>query len=168
MILFSTLGGIAAFGPMGFIIGPILAAVFVTSWEIFGTAFEDVIPVAQPIVLTDGKARRRRRPRRSSSRRQNTCPKRSRVARPLAAVGEIEAEEDAAVAPKQSPSRARSRASAERRASAPPGRRRRRSRRRGGQDLEAVTGLHRQQVPIAEAEVADPRSVWPPPSVRIR
>ena len=29
MILFSTLGGIAAFGPMGFIIGPILAAVFV-------------------------------------------------------------------------------------------------------------------------------------------
>ena len=56
MILFSTLGGIAAFGPMGFIIGPILAAVFVTSWEIFGTAFGDVIPVAQPILLTDGQA----------------------------------------------------------------------------------------------------------------
>jgi len=55
MILFSTLGGIAAFGPMGFIIGPILAAVFVTSWEIFGTAFGDVIPVAQPILLTDDK-----------------------------------------------------------------------------------------------------------------
>ena len=53
MILFSTLGGIAAFGPMGFIIGPILAAVFVTSWEIFGTAFGDVIPVVQPILLTD-------------------------------------------------------------------------------------------------------------------
>ena len=56
MILFSTLGGIAAFGPMGFIIGPILAAVFVTSWEIFGTAFGDVIPVEQPIHLTDGHA----------------------------------------------------------------------------------------------------------------
>jgi predicted PurR-regulated permease PerM len=55
MILFSTLGGITAFGPMGFIIGPILAAVFVTSWEIFGTAFGDVIPVAQPILLTDTK-----------------------------------------------------------------------------------------------------------------
>jgi predicted PurR-regulated permease PerM len=54
MILFSTLGGIAAFGPMGFIIGPILAAVFVVAWEIFGTAFGDVIPVAQPILLTDG------------------------------------------------------------------------------------------------------------------
>jgi predicted PurR-regulated permease PerM len=55
MILFSTLGGIGAFGPMGFIIGPILAAVFVTSWEIFGAAFGDVIPVAQPILITDGK-----------------------------------------------------------------------------------------------------------------
>jgi predicted PurR-regulated permease PerM len=54
MILFATLGGIAAFGPMGFIIGPILAAVFVVSWEIFGTAFGDVIPVTQPILLTDG------------------------------------------------------------------------------------------------------------------
>jgi predicted PurR-regulated permease PerM len=54
MILFATLGGIAAFGPMGFIIGPILAAVFVVSWEIFGTAFGDVIPVPQPILLTDG------------------------------------------------------------------------------------------------------------------
>ena len=56
MILFSTLGGIAAFGPMGFIIGPILAAVFVTSWEIFGAAFGDVIPVTPPILLTDDQA----------------------------------------------------------------------------------------------------------------
>jgi predicted PurR-regulated permease PerM len=56
MILFATLGGIAAFGPLGFIIGPILAAVFVTSWEIFGAAFGDMIAVDQPIVLTDGKA----------------------------------------------------------------------------------------------------------------
>jgi predicted PurR-regulated permease PerM len=55
MILFSTLGGIAAFGPMGFIIGPILAAVFITSWEIFGTAFGDVLPASQPIVITDGR-----------------------------------------------------------------------------------------------------------------
>ena len=53
MILFSTLGGIAAFGPLGFIIGPILAAVFITSWEIFGATFSDVIPVARPILITD-------------------------------------------------------------------------------------------------------------------
>lgn len=54
MILFSTLGGIAAFGPMGFLIGPILASVFVASWEIFGSAFGDVLPVARPILITDG------------------------------------------------------------------------------------------------------------------
>jgi predicted PurR-regulated permease PerM len=54
MILFSTLGGIATFGPMGFLIGPILASVFVASWEIFGSAFGDVLPVAPPVLLTDG------------------------------------------------------------------------------------------------------------------
>jgi hypothetical protein len=27
------------FGAMGFILGPILAALFVTAWEMFGTAF---------------------------------------------------------------------------------------------------------------------------------
>ena len=56
MILFSTLGGIAAFGPMGFLIGPILAAVFIASWEIFGSAFGDVLPAAQPILITDSGA----------------------------------------------------------------------------------------------------------------
>jgi predicted PurR-regulated permease PerM len=43
MILFSTLGGLIVFGPAGFIIGPVLAGLFVTSWEIFGSAFGDVI-----------------------------------------------------------------------------------------------------------------------------
>lgn len=36
VILFSTLGGIITFGPIGFIVGPILAGLFITSWEIFG------------------------------------------------------------------------------------------------------------------------------------
>jgi predicted PurR-regulated permease PerM len=50
MILFSTLGGLIAFGPIGFIVGPVLAGLFVTSWEIFGTAYRDVIhPVTGPI-----------------------------------------------------------------------------------------------------------------------
>lgn len=44
MILFSTLGGIALFGFIGFIIGPIVAALFVTVWEIYGVAFKDVLP----------------------------------------------------------------------------------------------------------------------------
>jgi predicted PurR-regulated permease PerM len=43
LILFSTLGGILAFGPLGFIIGPILAGLFVTSWEIFAVAYRDVL-----------------------------------------------------------------------------------------------------------------------------
>lgn len=41
MIFFSTLGGLMLFGAMGFIVGPILAALFVTVWEMFGTAFHD-------------------------------------------------------------------------------------------------------------------------------
>jgi predicted PurR-regulated permease PerM len=44
LILFSTLGGILLFGVAGFIIGPILAALFVTIWEIYGTVFKDVLP----------------------------------------------------------------------------------------------------------------------------
>lgn len=43
LILFSTLGGILAFGPLGFIIGPILAGLFVTSWDIFAVAYRDVL-----------------------------------------------------------------------------------------------------------------------------
>jgi predicted PurR-regulated permease PerM len=39
MIFFSTLGGIMLFGVMGFIAGPILAALFVTAWDMFATAF---------------------------------------------------------------------------------------------------------------------------------
>ena len=40
LIFFSTLGGLMMFGVMGFIVGPILAALFVTVWEMFGTAFQ--------------------------------------------------------------------------------------------------------------------------------
>jgi predicted PurR-regulated permease PerM len=43
LILFSTLGGLFAFGPVGFIIGPILAGLFVTSWELFGQAYRDML-----------------------------------------------------------------------------------------------------------------------------
>jgi predicted PurR-regulated permease PerM len=39
VILFSTLGGIITFGPIGFIVGPILAGLFVTSWEIFAVSY---------------------------------------------------------------------------------------------------------------------------------
>lgn len=50
VILFSTFGGIFAFGAVGFIVGPILAGLFVTIWEIFGSAYRDVIhPETGPI-----------------------------------------------------------------------------------------------------------------------
>lgn len=39
LIFFSTLGGLLLFGGMGFILGPVLAALFVTVWEMFGVAF---------------------------------------------------------------------------------------------------------------------------------
>jgi predicted PurR-regulated permease PerM len=43
MIFFSTLGGLLMFGVMGFIVGPILAALFVTVWDMFATAFRSSI-----------------------------------------------------------------------------------------------------------------------------
>jgi predicted PurR-regulated permease PerM len=40
MIFFGTLGGITLFGLIGFIIGPIIAALFVTIWDIYGDVFK--------------------------------------------------------------------------------------------------------------------------------
>jgi predicted PurR-regulated permease PerM len=54
VILFSTLGGILAFGPVGFIVGPILAGLFVTSWEIFAVAYRDVLKDANPRIIPAG------------------------------------------------------------------------------------------------------------------
>ncbi|MGD9310122.1 MAG: AI-2E family transporter [Desulfosarcina sp.] len=44
MIFFGTLGGIFMFGMVGVIIGPIIAALFVTIWEIYGQAFAGILP----------------------------------------------------------------------------------------------------------------------------
>ncbi len=44
MIFFSTLGGLLTFGMSGFIIGPIIAALFVTVWEIYGVEFQHWLP----------------------------------------------------------------------------------------------------------------------------
>lgn len=44
MIFFSTLGGLLMFGFMGFVIGPIIAALFVTLWELYGDEFRDWLP----------------------------------------------------------------------------------------------------------------------------
>lgn len=44
VVLVSTLGGLLLFGPLGFIVGPIIAALFVTVWELYGVAFADFLP----------------------------------------------------------------------------------------------------------------------------
>jgi predicted PurR-regulated permease PerM len=49
LILLGTLGGLLVFGATGIIIGPIIAALFVTVWDIYGTAFKDVLPATTPI-----------------------------------------------------------------------------------------------------------------------
>ena len=53
MILFGTLGGIIMFGIVGMIIGPIIAALFVTIWEIYGIAFKDVLPEVEMFAEPD-------------------------------------------------------------------------------------------------------------------
>jgi predicted PurR-regulated permease PerM len=41
MVLLSTLGGLGMFGLAGFIIGPIIAALFLSIWNIFEEVFTD-------------------------------------------------------------------------------------------------------------------------------
>lgn len=43
-VLFGTLGGIAMFGLLGIIIGPIISALFITIWEIYGSVFSEYLP----------------------------------------------------------------------------------------------------------------------------
>ena len=44
MIFFGTLGGIMMFGIAGIFIGPLIASLFVTVWELYGIAFADFLP----------------------------------------------------------------------------------------------------------------------------
>lgn len=44
MIFFGTLGGLFMFGMAGLLIGPLIASLFITIWEIYGEAFKDSLP----------------------------------------------------------------------------------------------------------------------------
>ena len=44
MIFFGTLGGLFTFGMAGLLIGPLIASLFITIWEIYGEAFKDSLP----------------------------------------------------------------------------------------------------------------------------
>lgn len=52
VILFSTMGGLLVIGPLGFIIGPVLAGLFVTSWQIFGNAYREQLAEGVPLIVT--------------------------------------------------------------------------------------------------------------------
>jgi predicted PurR-regulated permease PerM len=44
LILIGTLGGLFLFGPIGFIVGPVVCGLFLTALDIYGSAFQDVLP----------------------------------------------------------------------------------------------------------------------------
>jgi predicted PurR-regulated permease PerM len=44
LILIGTLGGLFLFGPIGFIIGPLVCGLFLTVWDIYGTTFKEILP----------------------------------------------------------------------------------------------------------------------------
>jgi predicted PurR-regulated permease PerM len=41
VVLISTLGGLALFGLNGLVIGPVIAAMFIATWDIFSTQTQD-------------------------------------------------------------------------------------------------------------------------------
>ena len=55
VILLSTLGGIAAFGISGLVVGPVVAGLFLTVWEMFGEEFHE-LDAADPGLRADEAA----------------------------------------------------------------------------------------------------------------
>jgi predicted PurR-regulated permease PerM len=49
-VLISTLGGIAVFGANGFVIGPVIAALFVAAWEIFTASRAATVAPPEPSI----------------------------------------------------------------------------------------------------------------------
>ncbi len=56
LILVGTLGGLFLFGPIGFIVGPIVCGLFLTVWDIYGTTFRDILPPVRD--LHSGQAKK--------------------------------------------------------------------------------------------------------------
>ena len=53
VVLISTIGGLAIFGVNGFVIGPVIAAMFIAVWGIFAAASEAEVAREQPIARKD-------------------------------------------------------------------------------------------------------------------
>ena len=56
LILIGTLGGLFLFGPIGFIVGPIVCGLFLTVWDIYGTTFKSILPPVKSV--TTGELKR--------------------------------------------------------------------------------------------------------------
>jgi len=61
LILLGTLGGLFLFGPIGFIVGPIVCGLFLTVWDIYGATFRDVLPPVESFRPFDKAAAPRER-----------------------------------------------------------------------------------------------------------
>lgn len=62
LILIGTLGGLFLFGPIGFIVGPIICGLFLTVWDIYGATFKEVLPPVETFRRIDKDAVARQRP----------------------------------------------------------------------------------------------------------
>lgn len=51
LILVGTLGGLYLFGPIGFIVGPIVCGLFLTVWDIYGATFKEILPPVRSLQL---------------------------------------------------------------------------------------------------------------------
>lgn len=56
LILIGTLGGLFLFGPIGFIVGPIVCGLFLTVWDIYGATFKEVLPPVKSFQTSDQNA----------------------------------------------------------------------------------------------------------------
>jgi predicted PurR-regulated permease PerM len=56
LILIGTLGGLFLFGPIGFIVGPIVCGLFLTVWDIYGAMFKEVLPPVTSLQTSDQNA----------------------------------------------------------------------------------------------------------------
>jgi predicted PurR-regulated permease PerM len=54
MIFFSTLGGIFMFGLAGIFIGPVIASLFISIWEIYGVEFAEILPDVDAVLVDFG------------------------------------------------------------------------------------------------------------------
>jgi predicted PurR-regulated permease PerM len=61
LILIGTLGGLFLFGPIGFIVGPIICGLFLTVWDIYGATFKEVLPPVESFRPIDKDAAPRER-----------------------------------------------------------------------------------------------------------